>query len=162
MVASTFAKSRENFQTRIMFENYSFFHYCLLSCRYVMLKKSILSKPKWGAHAVVRGVWRPGPTVATTLATSTKSDTPVANFVNSRQKNNKAILWTRAWNSNLNSKKLVVLPNSKKQRVNKTKPIKSKTRLRIFISLNSTNLIFLPNLKSKKLNWFLVFDWVKI
>ena len=40
-----------------MFENYySFFHYCLLSCRYVMIQKSILNEPKWGgAQAVVRG-----------------------------------------------------------------------------------------------------------
>ena len=34
---------------RIIFENYySFFHYCLLPCRYVMLQKRFLSKPKWG------------------------------------------------------------------------------------------------------------------
>ena len=40
-----------------MFENYySFFHYCLLSCRYAMIQKSILNEPKWGgAQAVVRG-----------------------------------------------------------------------------------------------------------
>ena len=31
--------------------NYFFFHHCLLSCRYVMPQKSILSKPKWGAQA---------------------------------------------------------------------------------------------------------------
>ena len=78
-----------------MFENYySFFHYCLLSCCYVMLQKSILNEPKWGALAVVRGGGRrpwplrsdrtPGPTVATAMATSTKNDIPVANFVNSR------------------------------------------------------------------------------
>ena len=68
-----------------MFENYySFFHYCLLSCRYAMLKKTILNEPKWGAQAVVRRGRRPWPTVATALATSTKNDTPVANFVNSR------------------------------------------------------------------------------
>ena len=77
-----------------MFENfYSFFHYCLLSCRYVMLNKSILIESEWGAQAVVRGGRRPwphrsdgtpGPTVATALATSTKNDTSVANFVNSR------------------------------------------------------------------------------
>ena len=34
---------------------YSFFYYCLLSCRYVMFQKRVLSKPKWGAQAVVRG-----------------------------------------------------------------------------------------------------------
>ena len=34
---------------------YFFFHYCLLSCRYVMFQKRILSKLKWGAQAVVRG-----------------------------------------------------------------------------------------------------------
>ena len=42
-----------------MFERESyFFHYCLLSCRYVMFPKRILSRPtpKWeGAQAVVRG-----------------------------------------------------------------------------------------------------------
>ena len=31
---------------------YSFFHRCLLSCRYVMFQKRILSKSKWGAQAV--------------------------------------------------------------------------------------------------------------
>ena len=67
-----------------MFENYSFFHYCLLSCRYAMLQKSIMNEPKWGAQAVVRGDGAPGLTVATALASSTKNDTSVANFVNSR------------------------------------------------------------------------------
>ena len=69
-----------------MFKNYySFSHYCVLSCRYVMLQKVILSKPKWGAQAVVRGGTAPlGPTVATALAASTKNNTPVANFVKSR------------------------------------------------------------------------------
>ena len=33
--------------------NYSFLHHCLLFCRYVMLQKRILSKPKWGAQAPV-------------------------------------------------------------------------------------------------------------
>ena len=47
-----------------------------------------------------------GPTVATALATSTKNDTTVTNFVNSRLKNNKATLWNRAAKSNLNSKKV--------------------------------------------------------
>ena len=32
------------------------------------------------------GYGAPGPTVATALANSTKNDTPVTNFVNSRQK----------------------------------------------------------------------------
>ena len=36
-----------------MFERYySFFHDCLLFCRYVMFQKRILSKPKWGAEAI--------------------------------------------------------------------------------------------------------------
>ena len=76
---------------KIMFENdYSFFHYCLLSCRYAMLQKSILSESKWGGHKQsLEGEGAPGPTVATALATSTKNDTPVANFVNSRQKTTK-------------------------------------------------------------------------
>ena len=79
---------------RIMFESYyNFFHYCMLFCRYVMLKKSILNEPKWGgtisclggtAPLDHRSDGTPGPTVATALATSTKYDTPVANFVNSR------------------------------------------------------------------------------
>ena len=39
-----------------MFERYySFFHYCLLSCRDVMFHKRILSKPKWGAQAGAKG-----------------------------------------------------------------------------------------------------------
>ena len=37
---------------RIMFERYySFFHYCVLSCRFVMFQKCILCKPKWGGHS---------------------------------------------------------------------------------------------------------------
>ena len=77
-----------------MFENhYSFFHYCLLSCCNVMLQKAFGMNRNGDAIAVVRGGRRPwplrsdgtlGPTVATALATSTKNDTPVANFVNSR------------------------------------------------------------------------------
>ena len=39
----------------------------LLSCRNVMLQKSILSKPKWGAQAVVWGARPPAPPVATGL-----------------------------------------------------------------------------------------------
>ena len=43
-----------------MFEHYySFFHYCMLSYRYLIFQKRILSKPKWGAQAVVRGGARP-------------------------------------------------------------------------------------------------------
>ena len=55
-----------------------------------MLQKSILSKPKWGrgtpAVAGGGGYGAPGPTVARTLAISTKNNTPVVNFVNSRKK----------------------------------------------------------------------------
>ena len=66
-----FCKQSRKLQTRIMFENYySFFHYCLLSCRYAMFQKSILNEPRWGAQAVVRGDGAPGLTVATALATS--------------------------------------------------------------------------------------------
>ena len=44
-----FRKEWRKLQTRIMFKRYySFFHYCLLSCRYVMFQKRILCKPKWG------------------------------------------------------------------------------------------------------------------
>ena len=47
LLVRNFANNRENFEGK--FENFSsFFHYCMLSCRYVMLQKSILSKPKWG------------------------------------------------------------------------------------------------------------------
>ena len=41
--------------------NYSFLHYCQLFCRYVMLQKRILSKPKWGAQAAARGGGRTPP-----------------------------------------------------------------------------------------------------
>ena len=41
--------------------NYSFLHHCLLFCRYVMFQKRILSKPKRGAQAVVRGARPPRP-----------------------------------------------------------------------------------------------------
>ena len=71
----------------MMFESYySFFHHCRLSCRYVMLQKSILSKPKWGrgTQAVAGGYGAPDPTVVRVLAISTNNNTPVANFVNSR------------------------------------------------------------------------------
>ena len=51
-----------------MFERYySFFHYCPLSCPYVMFRKCILSEPKWGAQAVVCGGTAPWPPVATAL-----------------------------------------------------------------------------------------------
>ena len=51
-----FRKEWRKLRTRIMFETYySFFHYCLLSCRYVMFRSRILSKPKWGAQVVVTG-----------------------------------------------------------------------------------------------------------
>ena len=65
-----FRKESRKLQTRINFKRYYFFfHYCLLSCRYGMLQKSILSKPKWeghkqllgGAQAVVRGARPPCP-----------------------------------------------------------------------------------------------------
>ena len=49
-----------------------------------MLKKNILNEPKWGHKQPLGGDGVPGPTIATALATSTKNDTPVANFVNSR------------------------------------------------------------------------------
>ena len=71
-----------------MFENYySFFHYCLLSCRYAMLQKSILNEPKWGGgkQSFVRD-GAPGLILATALATTTKNDNPVGNFVNSRRR----------------------------------------------------------------------------
>ena len=53
-----------------MFERYySFFHYCLLSCRDVMFHKRILSKPKWGAQAGAKGhaPFPPPPHVARAL-----------------------------------------------------------------------------------------------
>ena len=46
---------------------YSFFGYCLWSCRCVMFQKRILSKPKWGAQTVVRRARPPGPFVETAL-----------------------------------------------------------------------------------------------
>ena len=55
-----FCKESIKLQTRIIFERcYSVFHYCLLACRYVMLQKSILSKPKWVEQAVVWGARSP-------------------------------------------------------------------------------------------------------
>ena len=73
-----------------MFENYySFFHYCLLSCRYAMLRKRFLNEPKWGGTTSLGGDGAPGLTIATAMATSPKNDTSVATFVNSRQKTTK-------------------------------------------------------------------------
>ena len=58
-----FRKEWRKLKTRIMLERYySFFHYCLLSYRYIMFQKRILSKPKWRAQAVVRGARPPWPT----------------------------------------------------------------------------------------------------
>ena len=52
---------------RIMFElYYSFFRYFLLSCRYEMFQKRILSKPKLGLHKQLLGGTDP---VATALLT---------------------------------------------------------------------------------------------
>ena len=45
--------------------NYSFLHHCLLFCRNVMFQKRILSKPNWGAQAVVRGHAPPRPPIVT-------------------------------------------------------------------------------------------------
>ena len=43
-----FRKEWRKFQRKITFERYySFFRYCLLSYRYVMFQKRILSKSKW-------------------------------------------------------------------------------------------------------------------
>ena len=52
-----------------MFERYySFFHYCLLCCRYVMFRKRILSESKWGGTSSRKGEHGPpGPPVATAL-----------------------------------------------------------------------------------------------
>ena len=61
-----FRKELRKLQTRKNFKRYYFFfHCCLLSC----LQKSLLSKPKWGAQAVVRGGHGPpGPPVVTAQA----------------------------------------------------------------------------------------------
>ena len=57
-----FRKEWRNLQTKIMFEHYySFFRYCLFSCRYVMFQKSILSKPKWGNKQWLAGPRPPVP-----------------------------------------------------------------------------------------------------
>ena len=45
-----------------MFERYcSFFYHSLLSCRYVMHQKRILSKPKWGRGTSNRQARPPAP-----------------------------------------------------------------------------------------------------
>ena len=55
-------KQSRKLQTRIMFENHYFFvHYCLLSCRYAMLQKSILNEPKLGGTSSRLGGRRPLP-----------------------------------------------------------------------------------------------------
>ena len=55
-----FCDESRKLQKRIIFERYYFFfHYYLLSCRYVMLQRSILSKPKWGAQAFIMGARPP-------------------------------------------------------------------------------------------------------
>ena len=68
-----------------MFEHYySFFHYWLLSCRYVMLEKSILNKPKWGAQTVVReGRIPPG-----SLGDSTAQNAVFGTSLNDKTTNN--------------------------------------------------------------------------
>ena len=53
-----FRKKSRKLQGRNMFERkYSFFHHCLLSCRYVMFQKQYfkLTKVGGGAQAVIRG-----------------------------------------------------------------------------------------------------------
>ena len=70
-----------------MFENLLFLFRLLpvVLSRYAMLQKSILNEPKWGGHKQsLGGEGAPGLTVATAMATSTKNDTSVATFVNSR------------------------------------------------------------------------------
>ena len=91
-MASNFENNRENFKRELCLKIIIPFFISLLSV--VLLRdapKPILGKPKGEAQAVVGGGTSPlGPTVATALAlaTSTKNDTSVAHFVNSR-KNNK-------------------------------------------------------------------------
>ena len=52
-----------------------------------MIQKSILNEPKWGRHKQsFVGDGAPGLIVATALATTTKNDNPVGNFVNSRRR----------------------------------------------------------------------------
>ena len=46
-----FREESRKLQKRIMFEHYYFFfHFYLSLCRYVLLQRRILSKPKWGAR----------------------------------------------------------------------------------------------------------------
>ena len=52
-----------------------------------MIQKSILNEPKWGGHKQsFVGDGAPGLIIATALATTTKNDNPVGNFVNSRRR----------------------------------------------------------------------------
>ena len=73
-------------------ENYArklFFLFSLLSVVLSLRdapKKHSEETETGGAQAVIRGYGVPCPTVATALATRTKSDKSVANFVNSQQK----------------------------------------------------------------------------
>ena len=161
--ASNCAYNRENFKRELCLKIINSFS--IIACRLVVTRCS--KNASWinrnGGHKQLLGDGTAplGPTVATALATNTNNDTTVTNFVNLRLKNNKAAFWTRAAKSNLNSKKVGFVPNSKKPHVNKQKAINSKSRLSSFVSPNSKNSIFLPNLNSKKLNWFLMFGWAK-
>ena len=69
-----FRKKWKKFQMRIMFElYYSFFHYFLLYCCYVMFQKRFLSKPKWGGgtrSCLGRGHGIPWPPVPTAMVNS--------------------------------------------------------------------------------------------
>ena len=71
LVASNFAKNGKKLQTRIIFEHFLF---ALLSVVLPLrhAPKNNLSKPKWGAHAVVRGYGPLGLPVATSLPVRTQ------------------------------------------------------------------------------------------
>ena len=51
------------------------------------------------------------------------------------------------------------MPNSKKLYVKKKKAIKSKSS--VFVRLNSKKLGVFAELELQKLNWIVMFDWVK-
>ena len=102
-----FCKQSRKLHTRIMFENYySFVHYCLLSCRYAMLQKSILNELKWGGTSSRLGGRRPLPHRSDGTGYQYKKWYLVGKFCKLTVKNNKAIVWTGAAKSNLNPKKV--------------------------------------------------------
>ena len=164
-MASNLANNRENFKRELCFK--TIIRFSIIACCLVVTlcsKKAFwVNRNGRGAQAVVRRVRRPWP------RRSNDSGYQHKKWYTSDQW---LILWTHGQKQQshtlnqgckfeLKLEKSRLFCRTRKNSMSTKRKRLSKSRLSIFVSLISKNLIFLPNLNSKKLNWFLMFDWVK-